>query len=95
MTKRKRRSAKIHVLPGVERRDLAGAPIPSVEVLQEAISNGVTDVIVIGKDRAGNLYLAGAPPDVDRSVGMLMRAVALLADCRIVNDVVISTDDNA
>lgn len=86
-------SATIVVLPGVERRDLAGNPTPSASVLRAAIDNGVTDVIVVGRDRSGELYIAGAPPDVDRTVGMLMRAVAVLSDCNIVNDVVIGGDE--
>lgn len=89
---RRKRSAKVYVLPGVERRDLGGVRIPSTEVLQAAINNGVHDVIVVGKDRAGGLYVAGAPPDVDRAVGMLMRAVTFLSECKIINDVVIDTD---
>lgn len=84
--------ADIHVLPGVERRDLAGVALPSEEVLQAAINNGVTDVIVIGRSRDGSLYVAGAPPDVDKAVGMLMRAVSVLASCDVINDVVIKGD---
>lgn len=87
----KRKSASIVVLPGIERRDLAGMPCNSRDVLQAAIDNGVIDVMVVGRDRKGGLYVAGAPPDVDKSVGMLMRAVAMLSDCSIVNDVVIDT----
>lgn len=85
--KKRKRSAQIVVLPGIERRDLAGVKCDSAGVLQCAINAGVTDVIVVGRDRQGNLYLAGAPPDVDKTVGMLMRAVATLSDCTIINDV--------
>lgn len=72
---------------------MAGVACNSSGILQSAIDAGVYDVIVVGKDRAGNLYIAGAPPDVDRAVGMLMRAVATLSDCRIIHDVVIDTSD--
>lgn len=78
-------------MPGVERRDLAGSPCLSSNVLQAAIDNGITDVLVVGRDRKGQLYIAGAPPDVDKSVGMLMRAVSMLSDSNIVNDVEIDT----
>lgn len=83
--------AEIHVLPGIERRDLAGAPVPSAEVLQSAIDKGVMDVIIVGRSRDGSLFIAGAPPDVDKAVGMLMRAVSVLAASDIVNDVVLET----
>jgi hypothetical protein len=84
--------ATIIVMPGVERRDLAGNPTPSVNVLQAAIDAGIEDVIIVGRDRAGSLYVAGAPPDVDRSVGMLMRAVSVLSECQVINDVEIGGD---
>lgn len=71
-------TAKVVVMPGVERRDMAGAHCDSQTVLQSAIDAGVTDAIVIGRDRAGNLYVASSSQDVDKSVAMLMRAVALL-----------------
>jgi hypothetical protein len=89
---KRRKSARIIVLPGIERRDLAGSPCSSRNVLQAAIDQGVTDVLIVGRDRKGQLYIAGAPPDVDKSVGMLMRAVAVLSDCHIINDVEIDTN---
>lgn len=89
--RRRKRSARVIVLPGVERRDLAGSPCKSSSVLQAAIDGGVTDVIVVGRDRQGKFYLAGAPPDMDRTVGMLMRAVQFLAGAELSNDVVIDT----
>lgn len=85
-------SATIIVMPGVERRDMAGAPTPSEDVLQEAIAQGIRDVVVVGRDRAGELYLAGSAPDVDRTVGLLMRAVSVLSECTIVNDVELGGD---
>lgn len=88
---RRRKSARVFVLPGVERRDLAGPSVPSEDVLRGAIEKGVADVVVVGRDRAGGLYVAGASPDVDRTVGMLMRAVSMLSSCNIENDVVIDT----
>ncbi len=86
--------AEVHVLPGIERRDLAGHAIPPAEVLQAAIDKGITDVVVVGRDRQGELYVAGAAPDADRAVGLLMRAVTYLSSHTIVNDVVIDTSDN-
>jgi hypothetical protein len=85
-------SATIIVMPGVERRDMAGPATASADVLCAAIDQGVNDVVVIGRDRAGDLYMAAATPDVDRTVGMLMRAVAVLSDCKIVNDVELGGD---
>ena len=71
--------SNIEVLPGVERNDLI-EDAPSPDVLVAAIESGLTDVIVIGRDRAGEFYLASASGDTDHVVGMLMRAVARLAD---------------
>lgn len=78
--------ALVFVMPGVERRDLAGVEVPSEQVLQSAIDKGVTDVIVVGRSRNGDLYLAGAPPDVDRAVGILMRAASTLSTSSVFND---------
>lgn len=71
--------AEIHVLPGIERRDLCGETLSSEIVLTKAIESGVTGAIVIGLDRSGTLYIAADATDVDRVVGMLMRAVAFLS----------------
>lgn len=84
--------AEVVVLPGVERRDLSGVALPSAEILQAAIEKGITDIIIVGRSRSGELYVAGAPPDVDKSVGMLMRAVNMLSGSTILNDVVIDTE---
>ncbi len=81
--------SEIHVLPGVERRDLVGPATDAERVLQTAIDKGNTDVVVVGRARRGELYLAGAAPDADKTVGLLMRAVNMLASATIVNDVVI------
>lgn len=69
----------VTVLPGVERRDLPDtAEVPSAEVLQVAIDNGVTDVVLVGRTRTGALYVAGESRDLDHVVGRLMLAVAML-----------------
>ena len=79
MMARRKRSAKLYVLPGVERRDLAGSTVDSLKVLQCAIDAGVTDVVVVGRNRQGELYVAGSSPDMDKVTGSLMRAVHMLA----------------
>ena len=84
--------ADVHVLPGIERRDMVSAPTESRLVLEAAIENGITDATVVGRDRQGHLYVAGAQPDVDRTVGLLMRAVSVLSSLEIVNDAVIATE---
>lgn len=76
--------AEVHVLPGIERRDLAGEPVPSHEVLRAALDKGITDVIVVGRQRDGTPYVASAGNDVDRDVGMLMRAVSFLSSAELV-----------
>lgn len=75
--------ADVHVLPGIERRDL-GEPVPSAAVLQAAIDAGVTDVIIVGRARDGQFYFAAECPDADAVIGKLMRGVATLADCEVV-----------
>ena len=75
--------ADIVVLPGVERRDI-GDPVPSEDVLRCAIESGLTDVIVIGRDRSGEHYLAAAIADADRIVGRLLWAVDFLVRCKVV-----------
>lgn len=70
--------ADVHVLPGIERRDLVGAPLRDEVVLQAAIEKGVTDVVIVGRHRDGSLYVAGSGNDADRTVGRLMSAVWFL-----------------
>lgn len=86
--------AEIFFLPGVERRDLTCGPTEASRVLEAAIEAGVTDVVIVGRGRDGELYVAGSCPDVDRSIGFLMRAVSLLSESRIENDVIIDTESD-
>jgi hypothetical protein len=67
--------ADIHVLPGIERRDLCGERIPATEVLVAAIDSGVTDVTIVATGRDGQPYIASDCPDMDRVAGRLVRAV--------------------
>lgn len=76
--------ADIHVLPGIERRDLGPSDLDAKEVLDYAIEAGVTDVVVIGTGRDGRLYVASSLGDADRAVGKMMRAVSLLSEAHIV-----------
>jgi len=71
--------ADVIVLPGIERRDLAGAVIPSAEILNRALDSGITDVVIVGRHRDGRLYIAGESNDIDRVTGLLARAAAVLA----------------
>jgi hypothetical protein len=74
--------AKVYVLPGVERPDLA-QDVPSRHVLERAVENGVTDVIVIGRDRTGDRYIASSSGDADRIVGALMWGVMYLSKSKM------------
>jgi len=47
-----------------------------------AIENGVTDVILVGTDRSGELYVAGSYEDCDKAVGVLMRGVSYISGGR-------------
>lgn len=65
--------ADIHVIPGVERHDI-GPNVSVEQVLESAGATGLSVVIVIGYGREG-FYLATSSPDMDRNIGMAMRAV--------------------
>lgn len=66
------------VMPGIERRDLCGSPVPDEQVLRAAIDLGIADVIVVGRRRDGSPYVAGATNDIDAAVGKLTSAIWLL-----------------
>lgn len=78
----KRRRARIYVLPGVERRDISPAPAAR-RVLEAAVEAGLSDVVLVGVDRAGVLYVAGSYHDTDRAVGVLMRGVTYISGGRM------------
>lgn len=82
--------ADILVMPGIERRDL-GEPVPCEELIKYAQEAGLTDVIIIGRERNGSYYVASAIGDADKVVGRLMWAVNYLA-C---NEIVQSEDESA
>lgn len=88
--------AEIHVLPGIERRDLAG-PVEgdAAHVLQCAIDAGITEVVIVGKDREGGQWVSTSMGDADRAAGIMLRAANWLTQVHIVNDVVIDTDEGA
>jgi len=71
-------SADILLLPWVERRDLGGAR-PDHDVLAGAIAEGVSGIVVVGRDRRGELYIASSTGDADKVIGQLMQAVQYLA----------------
>lgn len=77
--------AQVHVLPGIERRDLP-ADITAEQVLQAAIDAGITDAIIIGRDRQGQQYIAASIGDIDRTVGRIMSAVAFLTNARLAHE---------
>jgi hypothetical protein len=71
--------AEVHVLPGVERRDLVGPELTAKAVLLAALDNGVTDIVIVGIARDGSQYIAGCSNDVDRVVGKLFAAATTIA----------------
>lgn len=75
---RRKRSAKVYTLPGVERRDLSFAP-PAQRVLEGAIARGLTEVALVGVDRTGRLYVAASHQNSDAAAGVLMRGVWTIA----------------
>lgn len=85
--------ADVHVLPGVERRDLAGpASGDAKAVLEAAIEAGVTDVVIVGKTLDGEQWVSTSMGDADRAAGIMLRAANWLTTVEIVNDVVIDTE---
>ncbi len=72
--------SNLHILPGVERRDMVGDVVPSAEVLQAAIDNGISDVVIVGRRRDGGLFVAGETNDVDRAAGILLRGASYVAN---------------
>lgn len=74
----------ISVLPGIERRDI-GKPVPSQVVLQAAIDNGVTDVIILGRSRDGSLYMAAEEANADALAGKVLRGLNFIVDCQVVH----------
>jgi hypothetical protein len=69
-------------LPGVERRDI-GTPTASEAVLSAAIEAGVCDVVVVGRSRTGELYVAASAVNPDLVVGQMMRAVTFLSRAEV------------
>ena len=43
-----------------------------------ALENGITEAIIVGRQRDGSLYVAAANGDAEKAAGMLMRAVHML-----------------
>lgn len=76
---------KVIILPGVERRDL-NYDIKPEDVLTGAIDNGVTSTTVIGIGRDGQFYVASSVDDTDKVVGMLHRAIGVVANGRYASD---------
>lgn len=92
--RRRRKSARVYVLHG-ERRDLHPSKAPAERVLKMAIENGLADVILVGTDRMGELYVAGSYEDCDKAVGVLMRGVSFISGgrCGMVSGDVRDTDE--
>lgn len=77
--------AEVRVLPWADRPDLFKMPEPP-HILQAAIENGLTDVIVIGRDRTGQFYVASSVGDGEKCLGMLTRASSIITSGPMVND---------
>jgi hypothetical protein len=67
------------VMPGVERRDLAGPPCPVENVLSSAIEQPLSDVIVVGRLLNGNWYIAAKESNPDITIAKLFSAATFLA----------------
>lgn len=88
--------AEVYVLPGVERRDLAGPPEgDAAHILQRAIDAGITEVVIVGKNRDGEQYVVTSIGDADRAAGIMLRAATWLTQVRIENDVSFDTEKGA
>lgn len=71
-------TAKIFELPGIDRRDF-GTKAKTIDVLQYAIDYGITDVIVLGRNRDGSRYIAAEDGNLDAVVGKLFSEATRMA----------------
>lgn len=74
-------------LPGVEPQDAAPetepdepASVSDNAVLTHALKLGVTNVIVVGRQKDGARFVSSGPMDNDKMVGVLMDAVTFLTN---------------
>lgn len=74
--------AEVHVLPGVERRDL-GAPLGVESVMKAVAEADLVDLVVVGRTRLGEQYIASSMPDADKAVGMLVRAQHFIVEANV------------
>jgi hypothetical protein len=75
-------TAKIHVLPGIERADLLQT-LPSQTVLEGTLEQGIDNVIVIGTKRNGDAYLASGIGNKHEVIARLFEAATWLSNMRI------------
>jgi len=54
--------------------------VPSERVLKSAIEHGVNDVIVIGKDHNGMLYIASEASSAKHAIKVMMEGIKTLLD---------------
>lgn len=84
--------AKVYVLPGVTRHEFIGRGPTADELIARASERGVTDLMVIGTLPSGDLYFDATENNIDRVIGRLTRAAALLATEDIDHDYVVDTE---
>lgn len=64
----------VHMLPGVDRADLA-APAPVDVILDDASNSGLQDLVVIGRTIDGVLKVWSSSADGDAVVGLMTRGI--------------------
>lgn len=67
------------VMPGVERRDLMGPPCLVEGVLNGALEQPLSDVIVVGRLTNGNWYIAARDSNPDITIAKLFSAATFLS----------------
>lgn len=71
--------ADVHVLPGIERRDITGPPRTPAQIIQTVVDQGVTDLVIVGRARTGEIYVNSCTNDLDKAAGLLMGGATFLA----------------
>jgi hypothetical protein len=84
--------AELHILPGVERRDLL-PEIPARTVLNKALDDDATKITIVGVARDGSFYLTSCCGNAYEMVGMLQRAITLVSGANLSSQDVIKTED--
>lgn len=86
-------SADIINFPGVPERDWDTWGVDDEGVLTEAVKNGITGVVVVGRTPEGELYVASSCENLEEVLGRLHVAASYLGSMRAIEYRGQSTED--